>query len=391
VSNRRAGLQSFAMQPNLDFAALSALLRTVFALEDRERELLILVDLPDSARPDHERWRDRRRIAVEWWRTLREHASELPFTDIALAVYPHVGSNNRDLPAHAARLAAPAGDDVLGASGEMLALESLLRSSSVVLAPTQLSATAPLKLLARRLGFRGATLPDFRREMIPTLALDWEAVDARVRELAAHLDRADEARLLFQAGGTEHELVLDLRGRLAYASGGLIREAGSVGNLPSGEAYIVPYEGERPGDPSRSAGVLPVQLENEVVLYRIAGNRAVEVLTDGPRSRGERALLRAEPAYGNLAELGLGVLAAWGVKAIGSVLLDEKLGPHIAFGRSDHFGGAVGPKDFRDPERVVHLDRVYVPECQPLVQVREARLAVSGLSELLIRDGAYLI
>ena len=59
--------------------------------------------------------------------------------------------------------------------------------------------------------------------MIPTLALDWEAVDARVRELAAHLDRADEARLVFQAGGTEHELVLDLRGRLAYASGGLIR------------------------------------------------------------------------------------------------------------------------------------------------------------------------
>jgi leucyl aminopeptidase (aminopeptidase T) len=165
-----------------------------------------------------------------------------------------------------------------------------------------------------------------------------------------------------------------------------------VGNLPSGEAYMVPYEGERPGDPSRSDGILPVELDGEVVLYRVVENRAVEVLSSGPRSRAEGELLALEPAYGNLAELGLGVLAAWGIRAIGSTLLDEKLGLHIAFGRSDHFGGAVGPRDFRDADRVVHIDRVYVPECQPRIAVREVTLrSGDGASEVLMRDGLYLV
>ena len=377
---------------NLDFAALRALLHAVFALADRERTLLVLVDLPDGARPDHERWRDRRRIAVEWWRALVAGQGELPFTAIELAAYPQVGSNNRDLPSRVARLAAPYGDDVVGASGELVALERLLGETSVVLAITELSATAPLKLLAKQLGFRGATLPDFRREMIPTLALDWAAVDARVRELAERLDRAVGAEIEFEVGGDAHRLALDLRGRSAHVSGGLIREPGTVGNLPSGEAYIVPYEGERPGDPSRSAGVLPVELDGEVVFYRVLGNRAVDVLPGGARAEAERALLLAEPAYGNLAELGLGVLAEWGIRPIGSVLLDEKLGLHVAFGRSDHFGGAVGAKDFRDPERVVHIDRVYVPDCQPQVAVRRLTLDYGAAgSELVMRDGAFVV
>jgi hypothetical protein len=138
---------------NFDFAALLALLHTVFALADRERTLLILVDLPDGTRPDHERWRDRRRIAVEWWRALMAGQAELPFTAIELAAYPQVGSNNRDLPTRVARLAAPYGDDVVGASGELVALDRLLCEASVVLAPTELSATAPLSCWPSSSGF----------------------------------------------------------------------------------------------------------------------------------------------------------------------------------------------------------------------------------------------
>ena len=67
----------------------------------------------------------------------------------------------------------------------------------------------------------------------------------------------------------------------------------------------------------------------------------------GTRSDVQRAKLDAEPAYGNIAELGIGVLGEWGVEAVGSTLLDEKLGLHIAFGRSDHFGGATAPASFR--------------------------------------------
>jgi len=154
----------------------------------------------------------------------------------------------------------------------------------------------------------------------------------------------------------------------------------------------VPYEGELPGDPSRTEGVMPVQFGDEVVRYRIAGNRALEVLSEGPKSRDEAALLAREPAYGNLAELGLGVLSAFGLKPIGEILLDEKLGLHLAFGRSDHFGGQVGPAQFSGPGAVIHIDRVYVPETQPDVKVLAVDLQFPDGGRLaLMRDGEYVV
>jgi len=55
----------------------------------------------------------------------------------------------------------------------------------------------------------------------------------------------------FLSGGLEHLANFDLRFRTGHASGGLMREEGIVGNLPSGEAYIVPYEGEKANEPKQ--------------------------------------------------------------------------------------------------------------------------------------------
>jgi leucyl aminopeptidase (aminopeptidase T) len=261
---------------------------------------------------------------------------------------------------------------------------------SILLALTELSSTAPLKVAARGHGFRAATMPGFSAAMIPALRLDYGEVDRRVSILKSLLDRATGADLLFQHPRGEDRLHLDLRFRTGHASGGLIPKRGTAANLPSGEAYIVPYEGERPGEPSRSSGILPVQFDKEVVRYRVEDNRAVEVLSSGPESSREAALLAVEPAYANIAELGLGVLAAFGVQPVGAILLDEKLGLHIAFGRSDHFGGQVGPSAFSSPEAVVHIDRVYVPHTQPNVRPERVHLALDdGTTLELMRDGEY--
>ena len=85
-----------------------------------------------------------------------------------------------------------------------------------------------------------------------------------------------------------------------------------------------------------------------------------------------------EPAYSNVAELGLGLLRGYGIQPVGSLLLDEKLGLHIAFGRSDHFGGQVGADDFTSPDRVVHIDRVYLRQTQPRVRVKRIELQGRG-------------
>jgi hypothetical protein len=70
----------------------------------------------------------------------------------------------------------------------------------------------------------------------------------------------------------------------------------------------------------------------------------------------------------------------------------RKLGLHIAFGRRDHFGGQVGPKDFSGPEAVIHIDRVYVPDTQPDVKVLTVDLNMpDGVVVVLMRDGEYAV
>ncbi len=372
---------------------LAALVERVFAPTSEDRLLGVMVDLPDDRVPDDPAWAERRRVAAEWARLLQARADAVGY-GTELLLYPNVGTNNGDLPE---RCWVHRGGPVPGHAAELdpaagAPMAEILAAHPMLLSVTKFSATAPLKVAARTHPVRAATMPGFTPAMIPALRLDYTEVNRRVGILKELLDRATGADLVFRRPGGEDRLHLDLRHRTAHASGGLLPSRGAAGNLPSGESYIVPYEGERPGDPSRSSGVLPVQFDKgEVVRYRVEGNRAVEVLSQGPVSAREADLIAREPAYANLAELGLGVLAAFGVKPIGVVLLDEKLGLHIAFGRSDHFGGQVGPGAFSSPGAVVHIDRVYVPEEQPdVVPVRVDLRFEDGPVLPLMREGEFV-
>lgn len=369
---------------------LVALIRRVFRPGPEDRRLAILLDLPDALVPDNADWHTRRAIAAGW-------AAELgAATELGLAVelyfYPNVHGNNGPLPAGAWRAPADRLPQHVDQAQELetVTFAEIFRTTQILLAPTELSATAPLKMAAREFPFRAATLPGFSPLMIPALRLDYLEIDRRVRRLKGLLDRATAADLRFRAAGRIYELRLDLRHRNAHASSGLLHQPGVAGNLPSGEAYIVPYEGELAGEKSLSAGFLPVELDGELLIYRIAENRAVEVVGQGPIARAEATRVVAERAYANLAELGLGVLADFGIKPIGETLLDEKLGLHIAFGRSDHFGGQVGPQHFSSPAAVVHIDRVFLPETQPQVVAEAVDLEIEGQTIALLRDGVYV-
>jgi len=367
---------------------LAGLVERVFGPGPDDRALAILIDLPDERAPDNPQWLERRQMAADWVTELSALRGRLGL-ETHLCLYRNVGTNNGDLPDKAwlhqgSRLPSTVHD--LNA-GDAVLFSEIFCSHSLLIAPTEFSATAPLKLLARTFRFRAATMPGFSRSMIPALKLDYAEINRRVAALKEMLDRAERAEFFFALeGGARYQLALDLRYRTAHASGGLLHEPGTAGNLPSGEAYIVPYEGEVDGQPSRSQGELPVQFGSEVVVYRIEQNVAREVAGTGPAADQERKHLREEPAYGNIAELGLGVLDDFGVQPCGSILLDEKLGLHIAFGRSDHFGGQVGPKQFSRPEAVVHIDRVYVPSTQPLIRVLQVNLDGSPL----MRNGRYV-
>ena len=380
------------MTERLTGSELVALVRRVFVPRPGEKALAILVDLPDAQVPDDADWAARRAMAQGWAAELAGHAQDLGLAT-HLAIYPNIHTNNGDLPE---RVWLHAGGPLPSADAldpnASVSFAELYAEHPILIALTKFSATAPLKLAAKHHPIRAATMPGFRADMIPALRLDYTEVNRRVTLLKNLLDLAEGADFRFGTPTGDCALHLDLRHRTGHASGGLLPDPGVAGNLPSGEAYIVPYEGERPGDPSRTQGTMPVQFGAEIVRYRIEGNVALAVLSEGPAAKAEAEHLQREPAYGNLAELGLGVLAAFGVKPVGEILLDEKLGLHLAFGRSDHFGGQVGPAQFSSPGAVIHIHRVYVPETQPDEQVLAVDLIMPDRSTVaLMRDGAYSV
>jgi hypothetical protein len=370
------------------------LVRSVFPRFPGDRALVLLVDVPRDPGRDNSPWKARRALAFEWYAALKAAKADIPLEDVRLVAYPDVGSNNADLPEEAFLLETPPPDEApdLIRSGLRVTFTHVFAENQIFLAPTEFSTTAPLKVAAKRFGFRAATMPGFAPSMVPALRIDYGEVARRVDTLKARLDEAVRADVRFLVDGRlEYAVRFDLRHRTAHASTGRFPEAGTAGNLPSGEAYIVPYEGEK-GEASETAGVLPVEIDGEIVLFIIAANKAVRVEGGGPAAAAERDYLRREPAYGNMAELGFGVLAAFGLAPVGEILLDEKLGLHVAFGRSEHFGGVVGPKDFSSPAEVIHLDRIYIPESMPRVAVGSVTLGYpDGRPELVMSEGRYSI
>ena len=374
---------------------LAQLIRSVFSLSDSDKRVALLVDLPDSQTPDTERWKARRGIVWDWTGLLGDQAEALALESVSCFAYPNVHSNNADLPELAYALTRSPESlvaDDLPSSGTQAAFTELLSEHQILLAPTEFSTTAPLKLMAKKYRFRAATMPGFSTEMIPALRLDYGEINRRVHAIKEKLDAATAIDIRFIIDGQEAtDIHFDLRFRTAHASGGRFPEPGTAGNLPSGESYIVPYEGEKETE-SESAGLLPVQFGEEIVRYRIEKNKAVQVESVGSRSDEERKKIISEPAYANIAELGFGVLKDFGIQPSGSILLDEKLGLHIAFGRSDHFGGAVGVKDFTAPDRVVHIDRIYIPETQNRIQPEEVVLTMEdGTPFILMEQSVYTL
>ena len=353
------------------------------------------MDVPDEHIPDNASWKARRSIVSDLAQALTKVKSSLNLESVHIVAYPNVHSNNADLPETAYIVEGDPADlkaDTLTGAGAAQNFEKILADHQIILAPTQFSTTAPLKLLAKNHRFRAATMPGFSAAMIPALRLDYGEINRRVDAIKEKIDPAMGLRIRFTVDKEQTcDIQFDLRHRTAHASGGRFPNPGTAGNLPGGECYIVPYEGEKK-DASESRGLLPVQFDDEVVIYKIEANKAVEILSVGKHSEAEKEKIETEPAYANIAEIGFGVLKDFGVKPAGQIVLDEKLGLHIAFGRSDHFGGAVGVKDFSSPDKVIHIDRIYIPETMNRISVEHVDAVYDDGRRLnLMSGGMYSI
>ncbi|MBN1939851.1 MAG: hypothetical protein JW843_09710, partial [Candidatus Aminicenantes bacterium] len=168
--------------PNLTSRELIDLVRSVFPRLPGDTILSFLIDVPRHASLDHPGWAERRTMAFEWLAALYDNRLEIPFDDVRLYAYPDVGSNNADLPPDAFLIGTVPPDDAsnLGQTGLRVPFEDVLAESQVIIAPTEYSTTAPLKVAARKYGFRAATMPGFSKSMIPALRIDYGEVARRV-------------------------------------------------------------------------------------------------------------------------------------------------------------------------------------------------------------------
>jgi hypothetical protein len=359
-----------------------------FGVTRTDSRFVVLIDLPDTPEKMTLGWADRNRLAQEWTRFLRDG---YPSSFVRLVAYRATGTNNADLPVSAWILSpdSKTPQSLQELSSQPILVSDIFESTDIIIALTQFSATAPLKVAASKYLFRGGTLPGFSRAMAGAFRINTNEINRRCETLRKFLSDALSAELTFEVRGKTYTLTLDLRYREAHSSGGLIREKGKVANLPGGESYKVPYEGERDGEPSLSRGILPVEYEDEIVLYHIEGNRAVEILSQGPKSEEERVRIATDPVLGNIAEFGWGILESLGMQPLAAdaltpepVLINEKLGVHIAFGRSEHLGGKISPSAFRDQSTVFHYDHIFIPTMQPNVLLRSVALTLSNGSRV---------
>jgi hypothetical protein len=355
---------------------LIKLLTDVFAPE-RGEVVTVACDLPRATGEDTPAWRDRRTMATEWWQAFSALGSTVGFTVNPLLTYPATSAHGAELPA----------TGTMG--GATVSVAAALGHSTLAVFLTEFSATAALDGFTRRHpDFRAASLPGVEKRMEQTaLAADHREIARRCGILMDILRDAERLDVSFSTG---HRCTFDLRFRRPEADDGFLprnKQGDRVINLPSGETFIVPYEGEQVAAPSLTAGTIPVMKAKELVLFQIAGNRVTKVEGIGEEARRLRGVFAADPARCNIAEVAFGC-NRW-AQVTGNVLEDEKAGFHWAYGRSDHLGGTVGVKAFVAPETALHVDLVYA-RGNP-IQVTEANAVRGAFRTRIIRNGDYIV
>jgi leucyl aminopeptidase (aminopeptidase T) len=316
-------------------------------------------------------------MAAEWLAAFERLGQRLGFGTRPLLTYAATGSNGRDL---------PEAGEIGGAS---VKIDETLLGATLTTFLTEYSATAALDGVCRKkVDFRAASLPGLARSMEDTaLSADYREVARRCRLIDERLRGAERVDVRFSTG---HTCSFDVRYRRPEVDDGQLprgKPGDRVINLPSGETFVVPYEGERPGEPSRTAGTLPVVRGKETVLLRVEANLIVEVEGAGPEAAALRAFFAADRARANIAEVAFGTNDR--AVVTGNVLEDEKAGFHFAWGRSDHLGGAVGVAAFLREEHVVHQDVVFAKGSP--IHVARAVAVRKGAPLPIIADGEYVL
>ncbi|MGB2867475.1 MAG: aminopeptidase [Bacteroidota bacterium] len=216
----------------------------------------------------------------------------------------------------------------------------LMKMFDVVLCPTSKSLThTDSRRNAAAAGARIATLPGMTEEiMVRCMNADYKKIAERTFKICAMMEKTAVIRVEAPAGT---KVVLPIKGRTAHASSGLFREKGLWGNLPTGESYLAPLEGQSQGVVVVDGSMASVGMVRQPIRITVKDGYATDI-EGGTEAKKLIELLEPHGKDGrNVAEFGMGT----NDKAIltGLIIEDEKvMGTiHIAFGDNKSMGGSV--------------------------------------------------
>jgi aminopeptidase len=356
---------------------LVRLINTIFHPQPGER-IAVFIDLPNLQ--DVRGWKfldnhelTTQRIAYEvFYQGLLQHKTQLPFASVGFFAYEPTGGSNLDLP-----------ETVLTPDGRTLNLvKEVLSHLDLVLYLSTYSATAPLTALAKKMGFRGATMHGCNETILRSgLAQNYDDVSAKAERFRKALTRSDDVVVEFETLGQKYRLTLELGRQEAQKSHGLCRTPGEIANLPAGEIYWVP---------TGARGQFPMKLKEDgtLALMDVAEGRIFKAtLLHGNQASVDRAqaLFQSDPATGSIGELGIGTQV---LPVANADIQDEKiLGTmHVATGRDDHLGGPIDASKFKNPRNATHEDILFAPHKTPEIKLNGLWMHKDSQEVLLIQD-----
>ena len=364
--------------PHFPPFCLARLLRNTFRPRPGER-ICILIDLPELGLANgwaflgDERFSIQRHAHDSFYKALHDGVmTELGLVGGEFFAYQETGGSNLDLP-----------DRAVAPDGREVSLErEVYPSYDIILCISTHSATAPLTALAKRHGFRGATLHGVNDIILRSgLAVDYNEVSRDAEKLRLALTWADHFEIDFALVDDTHTLRLECGRQEAQKSHGIcLADEPDVANLPAGEVYFVPTGGQ---------GAFPMQYADGTLgLQQVSGGRingATLIGGDQAVIDAHNAKLADDPVTGELGELGFGTQV---LPVSGRDIQDEKiLGTmHVATGRSDHLGGNLTPDKFAKAQNATHDDILFSPSKTPDITVTQVRMHRDGDSIVVLEN-----
>lgn len=355
---------------------LIRLLNTVFG-DIKGKRVAVFIDLAeprdivDLKFLKDARWAVQTRAYAIFYQGLLENQPGLGLPSVEFYSYQLTGGSNLDLPR-----------TVYDLKGNELDLErEVLSKLDLVFYIGTYSATAPITAIAKRMGFRGATMHGVNEVILNSgLAVDYKVVSRKAEAFRKAVTRSTSVDIEFERRRKKFSLHIDLAGQEAQKSHGLCPAPGDIANLPAGEIYFVPTGAE---------GMFPLVYEDGTrALMKVKGMRIYDAeLLSGEQSTVDAHLkkLKSDPATGELGELGLGTQV---LPVSGSDIQDEKvLGTiHIATGRSDHLGGHLTPDKFKNKLNATHDDILFAPHKTPDIKLRRVTFLRNGESKVVLEN-----